>query len=71
MAEKGEELSNLARDRKEEDINAILERTSGQPTERDSREIKKIQNRRLIPGKWWFLQFKPGKNEKKVLQGVP
>ena len=60
--EKGAEVSELAKQQQLKDIVNIVENSNGNPTDRDNREIAKIQNRQLLPGKKWFLQHKPGKN---------
>ena len=61
MEEKGPEVIALSRLEQEKDISCILEKTAGNPSDRDVREIDKIKNRQTLPGKKWFMKHKPGK----------
>ena len=61
IEEKGEEVKNVNKEKQQAEINAIIERhNGGQLTKTDLKQIDKIKNRNILPGKKWFLEQKPG-----------
>ena len=47
--------------KQQQDINAITKGVNEGLSEKAEKDIDKIKNRALLPGKTWFLQQKPGK----------
>ena len=54
-------MKQLKLKEQEQEIQSIMKRCNQIPSEKDLKEIQKIQNRVLVPSKFWFNQYKPGK----------
>ena len=55
-------MKRIVREKQEKDIQDIVDKADGILSDRDCREISKIEKRLLLPGKKWFVQQKPGKD---------